>query len=272
MLINSGSVMMALFDDVDDVELFEEQVDEPADDGSMLTTPTSFLTVMFGGQTFALANKSCGFWPSKYPNNDPSPFLYSDASISGVSSLLSNELRPLPLPSSFKSSGLRPLSAPDALPVRSAICASIWRRADCTLSGRPVTSNTGSLSRDGVTIYVCVCCWMCLMVAPLGPTTKPTTRYGTRTWIVIWPGKWAGGPAGVPLPETPLIDGLRDARIKLKCWAAEMISRFAFETSSLRPVTTNTGSSPRTGVLMYVLVFALNALILQPANRKWKCC
>ena len=34
------------------------------------------------------------------------------------------------------------------------------------------------------------------------------------------------------------------------------------------PVTTNTGSSPRTGVLMYVLVFALRAFILQPEKEK----
>lgn len=35
-----------------------------------------------------------------------------------------------------------------------------------------------------------------------------------------------------------------------KCSAAETISRFAISTSSLRPVTMNTGSSPLTGVLM----------------------
>lgn len=40
------------------------------------------------------------------------------------------------------------------LPVRRAICASISRLAVSTLSGRPVTSNTGSLSREGVTMYV----------------------------------------------------------------------------------------------------------------------
>lgn len=61
------------------------------------------------------------------------------------------------------------------LPVRKAMCASISRLAVSTLSGRPVTSNTGSLSRDGVTMYVPVWCWMRLMVAPLGPTTSPTT-------------------------------------------------------------------------------------------------
>lgn len=60
-----------------------------------------------------------------------------------------------------------------------------------------------------------------------------------------------GGPGGVPLPvRPPKIEGLREARIREKCSAAERISRFALETSSLRPVTTKTGSSPRTGVLM----------------------
>lgn len=53
-----------------------------------------------------------------------------------------------------------------------------------------------------------------------------------------------------------------------KCSAAEMISRLAMATSSRRPVTMNTGSSPRTGVLMYVLVLALNALILQPGHEE----
>lgn len=102
------------------------------------------------------------------------------------------------------------------------------------------------------------------MVAPFGPTTRPTTLYGTFTCIVTWPGP-AGGPAVVPLPERPPSAGLRDARIKLKCSAADNISRLALATSSLRPVTTNTGSSPRTGVLMYVLVLARSAFILQPA-------
>ena len=55
-----------------------------------------------------------------------------------------------------------------------------------------------------------------------------------------------------------------EARIWEKCSAAERISRLASPTSSLRPVTTNTGSSPRTGVLMYVFVFARSALILHP--------
>lgn len=69
-----------------------------------------------------------------------------------------------------------PAPAAPAAPVRSAMCASISLRAASTLSGRPVTSNTGSRSRDGVTMYVCVVCWIRLMVAPLGPTTSPTTR------------------------------------------------------------------------------------------------
>lgn len=38
------------------------------------------------------------------------------------------------------------------LPVRMAMCASISLRADSTLSGNPVTSKTGSLSRLGVTM------------------------------------------------------------------------------------------------------------------------
>ena len=60
------------------------------------------------------------------------------------------------------------------------------------------------------------------------------------------------------------VDAFRVARICEKCSAAARISRFAMATSSRRPVTTKTGSSPRTGVLMYVFVFARNALILQP--------
>lgn len=86
----------------------------------------------------------------------------------------------------------------------------------------------------------------------------------------MWPGMLAGGPGGVLVPDVKpdakLL--LRDARICEKCSAADNISRFAFATSSLRPVTTNTGSSPRTGVLMYVLVFARNAFILQPVTRE----
>ena len=57
---------------------------------------------------------------------------------------------------------------------------------------------------------------------------------------------------------------VREARICEKWSAAERISRLASATSSFRPVTTKTGSSPRTGVLMYVLVLARRALILQP--------
>jgi hypothetical protein len=61
-----------------------------------------------------------------------------------------------------------------------------------------------------------------------------------------------GGPGTlVPFPvKPPNKEGFRDARIRLKCSAADKISRFAFATSSFRPVTTKTGSSPRTGVLM----------------------
>ena len=151
-------------------------------------------------------------------------------------------------------------------PVRWVMCAWISLLAAATLSGRPVTSNTGSLSRLGVTMYVCVWCWMRLIVAPLGPTTRPTTRYGTRTWMVMWPGTEAGGPGGAPRRAPS--DDLREARIWEKCSAAERISRLARATSSLRPVTTKTGSSPRTGVLMYVLVLARRALILQPVDRK----
>ena len=52
-------------------------------------------------------------------------------------------------------------------------------------------------------------------------------------------------------------------------WSAALnISAFAKPTSSFLPVTTNTGSSPRTGVFMYVLVFARNALILQPEKNQ----
>ena len=62
---------------------------------------------------------------------------------------------------------------------------------------------------------------------------------------------------------------LREARICEKWSAADRISRLAQATSSLRPVTTKTGSSPRTGVLMYVLVFARKALILHPVKRNF---
>lgn len=49
-----------------------------------------------------------------------------------------------------------PTAAPPAVPapVRTAMWASISFLAASTLSGRPVTSKTGSLSRDGVTMYV----------------------------------------------------------------------------------------------------------------------
>lgn len=47
MLISSGSVMIALLEDVDDVELFDEHVDDPADDGIALVTPISFWPITF---------------------------------------------------------------------------------------------------------------------------------------------------------------------------------------------------------------------------------
>lgn len=107
-----------------------------------------------------------GSLPKSIPlNSEFSPLLYSDVS----RSVLLSKDRPL-------------IDVP--FPVRTAMCASISLRAVSTLSGSPVTSNTGSLSRLGVTIYVCVWCWIRLMVAPFGPTTNPTTRYGTRTWMV----------------------------------------------------------------------------------------
>ena len=102
------------------------------------------------------------------------------------------------------------------------------------------------------------------MVAPLGPTTKPTTRYGTRTCTVVCPGVFA---INWPKANVELIFDFLEARIWEKWSAADRISRLARATSSLRPVTTKTGSSPRTGVLMYVLVLARNALILHP--EKW---
>src|SRR6218665_1688605 len=139
-------------------------------------------------------------------------------------------------------------------------------------------SKTGSLSRLGVTMYVCVSCWMRFTVAPFGPTTNPTTRNGTRTSCVTCP---VGAPAGPPPPPTegapPTEDTLfvgllvrlrRLARIWLKCSAAERISRLAEATSSRRPVTTKTGSSPLTGVLMYVFVLARRAFILHPISRE----
>lgn len=61
-----------------------------------------------------------------------------------------------------------------------------------------------------------------------------------------------GGPGTVVvLPvKLPIKDGRLEALIRLKCSAADKISLLAFATSSLRPVTTKTGSSPRTGVLI----------------------
>lgn len=89
------------------------------------------------------------------------------------------------------------------------------------------------------------------MVAPFGPTTSPTTRYGTLTWMVMCPGMLAGGPGGVLAPEPkPAKLFLREALICEKCSAADRISLLALATSSFLPVTTNTGSSPLTGVLM----------------------
>ena len=83
-------------------------------------------------------------------------------------------------------SGDNSLPDPSTLtrPVRRAIWASISLLACSTFSGMPVTSKMGSFSLDGVTMYVLVCCWIRLIVAPLGPTTKPTTRYGTRTFFI----------------------------------------------------------------------------------------
>ncbi len=80
--------------------------------------------------------------------------------------------------------------------------------------------------------------------------------------MVVWPGR-LGGPGAVAFPFK-LLFLFREARIMEKCSAAEMISLRAMATSSRLPVTTKTGSSPRTGVLIYVLVFARRALILQP--------
>ena len=68
------------------------------------------------------------------------------------------------------------------------------------------------------------------------------------------------------MPHWPTNPDRLDALICEKCSAAERISRLAAATSSLRPVTTKTGSSPRTGVLMYLFVLALSALILHPAK------
>ena len=143
-----------------------------------------------------------------------------------------------------KLSSLPPSSMP---PVRTVMWLLISLRALSTFSGNPVTSNTGSLSREGVTIYVLVCVWIRLMVAPFGPTTSPTTLYGTRTLIVTCPGVVGDGGPGAS--DVRLLF-FRWARICEKCSAADTISRLAAATSSFLPVTTNTGSSPRTGVLM----------------------
>ena len=83
------------------------------------------------------------------------------------------------------SSELPPRSAaPPPAPPALRCCwtrLSISRRARSTLSGAPTTSNTGSVPRDGVTMYVCVSCWIRFTVDPFGPTTKPTDLTGTRT-------------------------------------------------------------------------------------------
>ncbi|TNN75617.1 hypothetical protein EYF80_014167 [Liparis tanakae] len=70
-----------------------------------------------------------------------------------------------------------------------------------------------------------------------------------------------GGPLGAynqphHTVRHPHLDGglSGQARIMEKCSAAEMISLLAMATSSLLPVTTNTGSSPRTGVLIAALI------------------
>ena len=81
------------------------------------------------------------------------------------------------------------------------------------------------------------------------------------TWMVVCPGVFA---IIWPNANVELMLFFRVARIWEKCSAAERISLLAQATSSFLPVTTKTGSSPLTGVLMYVLVFALRALILQP--------
>ena len=60
------------------------------------------------------------------------------------------------------------------------------------------------------------------------------------------------------------------ALIWVKCSAAARTSRLAAETSSGRPVIMNTGSSPLTGVLMYVFVLALRAFILHPERESNK--
>mgnify|MGYP001793240958 CR=1 FL=1 len=64
--------------------------------------------------------------------------------------------KPESMPLMLKSSIWRSLLL--SVPVREAMCFSISSRAFSTLSGRPVTSNTGSLSRPGVTMYVEVVC------------------------------------------------------------------------------------------------------------------
>lgn len=132
-------------------------------------------------------------------------------------------------------------------PVRRAMYLSISFLACSTFSGVPRTSKYGSMSRDGVMMYVPVFCWMRLTVAPFGPTTKPTTRYGTRTKMVTF----SSDPASVD----PTLGGdpellLREALICEKWSAAWRISFLATLTSSGLPVMMKIGSSPRTGVLM----------------------
>lgn len=69
---------------------------------------------------------------------------------------------------------------------------------------------------------------------------------------MTWPGTGGGGTSPVvpTMPHWPTSPERLEALICEKCSAAERISLLAAATSSLRPVTTKTGSSPRTGVLM----------------------
>lgn len=85
-------------------------------------------------------------WEGRVSNQEleekspPNPLLQREAMISWLSSMIPDVVL----------DPMSPGSAP--APVLRAMCASMSRRAASTCSGSPVTSNTGSLSRDGVTM------------------------------------------------------------------------------------------------------------------------
>ncbi len=61
----------------------------------------------------------------------------------------------------------------------------------------------------------------------------------------------------------------RSSLTEVKCWEADNISVFTLRTSSRRPVIIKTGSSPETGVWIYVEDFARNNFILEPKSQTY---